>query len=124
KINFDDINELEFISKKVMTEIVKGDIKVKSTQASNILSALKEIGEGMLREKIEEVNTLKGMLAKKKAELQKLKSKMPKFDVKSIEREIENIDKKIDRLDKEYNKIKVSLEDKLSKIFGGNVILV
>lgn len=124
KINFDDFSELESISKKVMAEMVKGTIRVKSTQANNILSALKEIGEGRLSKEMEEVNTLKKALADKKLELQKLKSKMPKFDAKSIEREIESIDNKIKRLNEEYNKTKALLENKLSKIFGFDVIVI
>ena len=123
KINFDDFNELQLISKKVMAEMIKGRIKVKSTQIDNIISALKKIGEGRLIKEMEEVNTLKKALADKKLELQRLKSKMPKFDANSIKKEIESIDSKIERLNEEYDKIKVSLESRLSKIFGFDVVI-
>ncbi|RLI77609.1 hypothetical protein DRP05_09685 [Archaeoglobales archaeon] len=123
KIDFNDFDGLQSISKKVMVEMAKGRIRVKSRQTDNILLALKEIGDGRLSKEMGEVNALKKALADKKLELQKLRSKIPKFDVNSIKKEIESIDNKIERLNEEYDKIKALLESRLSKIFGFDVVI-
>lgn len=124
KLDADDFNDEQManIASNTISEVVKGNIKVKKKQEKSITNSLKSISEGEVKKEFEEIEKLKEQRAKLKENTKKMKIKMgrdkPEDKKKSLEKEIESTEDKINKVEEKIASTRESLEQKATEALG------
>ncbi|MFP3945273.1 MAG: hypothetical protein ACLFVI_00065 [Archaeoglobaceae archaeon] len=124
KLDTSDFNDEQMTSmaSNTITEVVKGNIKVKKKQEKSIIDSLKGISEGEVKKELEEIGKLKEQLSEIKDNIKKMKIKMggDKSDdrKRSLEKERESTEDKANKIEEKIANTRESLEDRASEVLG------